>query len=46
MKEVTVGEKKVLLVCSQGQYSAVGSQCSHYSAPLVKGTPSIIFDCH
>uniref|UniRef100_H3DKS8 Apoptosis inducing factor mitochondria associated 4 n=1 Tax=Tetraodon nigroviridis TaxID=99883 RepID=H3DKS8_TETNG len=37
MKEVTVGEKKVLLVCSQGRYSAVGSQCSHYNAPLVKG---------
>ncbi|TNN01888.1 hypothetical protein fugu_011270 [Takifugu bimaculatus] len=38
MKEVMVGEKKVLLVCSQGQYSAIGSQCSHYNAPLVKGT--------
>uniref|UniRef100_A0A3Q3X156 Rieske domain-containing protein n=1 Tax=Mola mola TaxID=94237 RepID=A0A3Q3X156_MOLML len=37
MKEVTVGEKKVLLVRTQGQYSAVGNQCSHYSAPLVKG---------
>ncbi|XP_070685159.1 apoptosis inducing factor mitochondria associated 4 [Pempheris klunzingeri] len=37
MKEVTVGEQKVLLVCTQGQYSAVGSKCSHYDAPLVKG---------
>ncbi|XP_070761728.1 apoptosis inducing factor mitochondria associated 4 [Enoplosus armatus] len=37
MKEVTVGDQKVLLVCTQGQYSAVGSQCTHYSAPLVKG---------
>nr|XP_046244886.1 apoptosis inducing factor mitochondria associated 4 [Scatophagus argus]XP_046244887.1 apoptosis inducing factor mitochondria associated 4 [Scatophagus argus]XP_046244888.1 apoptosis inducing factor mitochondria associated 4 [Scatophagus argus]XP_046244889.1 apoptosis inducing factor mitochondria associated 4 [Scatophagus argus] len=37
MKEVTVGGQKVLLVCTRGQYSAVGSQCSHYSAPLVKG---------
>nr|XP_033488081.1 apoptosis inducing factor mitochondria associated 4 [Epinephelus lanceolatus] len=37
MKEVTVGEQKVLLVRTQGQYSAVGSQCSHYNAPLVKG---------
>lgn len=42
MKEVMVGEKKVLLVCSQGLYSAVGSQCSHYNAPLVKGKLSLI----
>lgn len=42
MKEVMVGEKKVLLVCSQGQYSAIGSQCSHYNAPLVKGKPPVI----
>lgn len=40
MKEVTVTDKKVLLVCTGGQYSAVGGQCSHYSAPLVKGAPS------
>ncbi|KAI3354313.1 hypothetical protein L3Q82_018843 [Scortum barcoo] len=37
MKEVTVGDQKVLLVRTQGQFSAVGSQCSHYNAPLVKG---------
>ncbi|KAF7668869.1 hypothetical protein LDENG_00282830 [Lucifuga dentata] len=37
MKEVTVGEQKMLLVRIQGQYNAVGSQCSHYNAPLVKG---------
>uniref|UniRef100_A0A8C2XEE3 Apoptosis inducing factor mitochondria associated 4 n=1 Tax=Cyclopterus lumpus TaxID=8103 RepID=A0A8C2XEE3_CYCLU len=37
MKEVTVGDQTVLLVRTQGQYSAVGSQCSHYNAPLVKG---------
>ncbi|XP_042342326.1 apoptosis inducing factor mitochondria associated 4 [Plectropomus leopardus] len=37
MKEVTVGEQKVLLVRTRGQYSAVGSQCSHYNAPLAKG---------
>ncbi|XP_037328193.2 apoptosis inducing factor mitochondria associated 4 isoform X1 [Pungitius pungitius] len=37
MKEVTVGDQKVLLVRTRGQYSAVGSQCSHYNAPLVKG---------
>lgn len=39
MKEVTVGDQKVLLVCTRGQYSAVGNQCSHYNAPLVKGNP-------
>lgn len=38
MKEVTVADRKVLLVCTGGQYSAVGGQCSHYNAPLVKGT--------
>lgn len=43
MKEVTVGDQKVLLVCTQGQFSAVGSQCSHYNAPLVKGKPSSTF---
>lgn len=43
MKEVTVGDKKVLLVCTRGQYSAIGSQCSHYNAPLVKGKPSTNF---
>uniref|UniRef100_A0A3P9CDE3 Apoptosis inducing factor mitochondria associated 4 n=1 Tax=Maylandia zebra TaxID=106582 RepID=A0A3P9CDE3_9CICH len=38
MKEVTVGDQKVLLVRSEGQYSAVGGRCSHYGAPLIKGT--------
>uniref|UniRef100_A0A7N6B8Z1 Apoptosis inducing factor mitochondria associated 4 n=1 Tax=Anabas testudineus TaxID=64144 RepID=A0A7N6B8Z1_ANATE len=37
MKEVTVWDQKVLLVRTQGQYSAIGSQCSHYNAPLIKG---------
>ncbi|XP_062275381.1 apoptosis inducing factor mitochondria associated 4 [Scomber scombrus] len=37
MKEVSVGDQNVLLVRIQGQYSAVGSRCSHYSAPLIKG---------
>ncbi|KAM9853426.1 apoptosis inducing factor mitochondria associated 4 isoform 2-T2 [Aulostomus maculatus] len=37
MKEVSVGEKKVLLIRTSGQYSAVGNQCTHYNAPLVKG---------
>ncbi|MED6239784.1 hypothetical protein ATANTOWER_011111, partial [Ataeniobius toweri] len=38
MKEVTVEDQKVLLVRTNGQYSAVGSRCSHYNAPLIKGT--------
>lgn len=37
MKEVAVGEAKVLLVRSRSQYSAIGSRCSHYGAPLIKG---------
>uniref|UniRef100_A0A1A8R6L5 Rieske domain-containing protein n=1 Tax=Nothobranchius pienaari TaxID=704102 RepID=A0A1A8R6L5_9TELE len=37
MREVAVDDQKVLLVRIQGQYSAVGSRCSHYSAPLIKG---------
>ncbi|XP_067102229.1 apoptosis inducing factor mitochondria associated 4 isoform X1 [Osmerus mordax] len=37
MKEVEVEGQKVLLVRTQGQYSAVGTKCSHYGAPLVKG---------
>ncbi|XP_030008741.1 apoptosis inducing factor mitochondria associated 4 [Sphaeramia orbicularis] len=37
MKVVTVGDQKVLLVRTHGQFSALGSQCSHYNAPLVKG---------
>lgn len=37
MKEVTVGDQKVLLVRSEGQYSAVRGRCSHYGAPLIKG---------
>uniref|UniRef100_A0A3Q3E496 Apoptosis inducing factor mitochondria associated 4 n=1 Tax=Hippocampus comes TaxID=109280 RepID=A0A3Q3E496_HIPCM len=36
MKVVSVADQKVLLVRTEGQYSAVGSQCSHYNAPLVK----------
>ncbi|KAM9800860.1 apoptosis inducing factor mitochondria associated 4 [Neosynchiropus ocellatus] len=37
MKEVSVEEQKVLLVRTNGQYSAVGGRCSHYGAPLIKG---------
>uniref|UniRef100_A0A672JIY8 Apoptosis inducing factor mitochondria associated 4 n=1 Tax=Salarias fasciatus TaxID=181472 RepID=A0A672JIY8_SALFA len=37
MREVAVADQKVLLVRIQGQFYAVGSQCSHYNAPLIKG---------
>ncbi|XP_061576289.1 apoptosis inducing factor mitochondria associated 4 [Cololabis saira] len=37
MKEVKVQDQEVLLVRVHGQYSAVGSKCSHYNAPLIKG---------
>jgi len=40
MKEVVLGEGKVLLVNQGGQLSAVGTKCTHYSAPLVKGVLS------
>ncbi|XP_063061098.1 apoptosis inducing factor mitochondria associated 4 isoform X2 [Engraulis encrasicolus] len=38
MKEVEVDGHKILLVRSGGQFSAVGSRCTHYAAPLVKGS--------
>ncbi|XP_055003884.1 apoptosis inducing factor mitochondria associated 4 [Boleophthalmus pectinirostris] len=37
MKAVEVGDAKVLLVRTRGQYTAIGSKCSHYGAPLIKG---------
>lgn len=37
MKEVEVEGQRILLVRTQGQYSAVGTKCSHYGAPLIKG---------
>lgn len=37
MKAVMVGEAKVLLVRARGQYTAIGSKCTHYGAPLIKG---------
>ncbi|XP_036392408.1 apoptosis inducing factor mitochondria associated 4 [Megalops cyprinoides] len=40
MLEVEVGQQKVLLVRSEGEYSAVGSLCTHYGAPLSKGALS------
>ncbi|KAK3798334.1 hypothetical protein RRG08_063349 [Elysia crispata] len=38
MKEVEVGEHKVLLVKEKGQFYALGNKCTHYGAPLSKGS--------
>eukprot|EP01137_Pigoraptor_chileana_P021751 Opistho-2@85832 len=40
MREVEVGGTKVLLVFSNGAYSALGTKCSHYGAPLKTGVLS------
>ncbi|KAI4878558.1 hypothetical protein NFI96_016752 [Prochilodus magdalenae] len=37
MKEVEVAHHKILLVRNEGKFSAVGSLCTHYGAPLIKG---------
>ncbi|XP_030632608.1 apoptosis inducing factor mitochondria associated 4 [Chanos chanos] len=37
MKEVEVDQHKMLLVRSNGEFSAVGNLCTHYGAPLIKG---------
>ncbi|CAJ1063748.1 apoptosis-inducing factor 3 [Xyrichtys novacula] len=37
MMEVEVGHHSVLLTRSEGRYSAIGNQCTHYGAPLSKG---------
>lgn len=37
MMEVEVGHHTVLLAHSEGKYSAIGNQCTHYGAPLSKG---------
>ncbi|XP_070699220.1 apoptosis-inducing factor 3-like [Pempheris klunzingeri] len=37
MLEVEVGHHSVLLTHSEGKYSAIGNQCTHYGAPLSKG---------
>ena len=38
MREVELGESKALLVKNEGKYSAIGHKCTHYGAPLVKGS--------
>ncbi|CAM1325098.1 AIFM3 (predicted) [Pycnogonum litorale] len=37
MKDFPVGEGKVLLVKENGKFTALGTKCSHYGAPLVTG---------
>ncbi|XP_045896836.1 apoptosis-inducing factor 3 isoform X2 [Micropterus dolomieu] len=37
MKEVEVGHHSLLLTHSEGKWSAIGNQCTHYGAPLSKG---------
>uniref|UniRef100_A0A3Q0SP63 Apoptosis inducing factor mitochondria associated 5 n=1 Tax=Amphilophus citrinellus TaxID=61819 RepID=A0A3Q0SP63_AMPCI len=37
MMEVEVRHHSVLLTRSEGKYSAIGNQCTHYGAPLSKG---------
>lgn len=37
MREVEIGDSKVLLVRQNGEFSAIGHKCTHYGAPLVKG---------
>lgn len=40
LKEVQVGETKVLLTRLKGQFHAVGSVCTHYGGPLAEGVLS------
>ena|SRR5215207_61739 len=40
MKEVAVGETKILLARVNGKCYAVGANCPHYGAPLVEGALS------
>ncbi|XP_077961382.1 apoptosis-inducing factor 3 isoform X1 [Gasterosteus aculeatus] len=40
MMEVEVGQHSVLLSRTEGEYSAIGNQCTHYGAPLSQGVIS------
>ncbi|XP_067864314.1 apoptosis inducing factor mitochondria associated 4 [Heptranchias perlo] len=40
MREVEIENHKVLLIKSNGEFSALGHLCTHYGAPLVKGVLS------
>jgi NADPH-dependent 2,4-dienoyl-CoA reductase/sulfur reductase-like enzyme/nitrite reductase/ring-hydroxylating ferredoxin subunit len=37
MREVVVGETKVLVVRLKGQFYAMGAECTHYGGPLAEG---------
>ena len=40
MRAVKAGETEILLVRTEGEYSALGAHCTHYGAPLVDGVLS------
>lgn len=37
MKQVEVGDRKILVVCMEGQYKAYPAECPHHGAPLAEG---------
>lgn len=39
-KEITIGDKELLLIKNEDQFFAIDSKCSHYGAPLIKGAVS------
>ena len=38
MKQIDIGEGHALVVRENGVYTAVGHKCTHYGAPLIKGS--------
>lgn len=38
MKEVEVGEVGILLICQDGNFYAIGSECTHHNVPLERGS--------
>lgn len=46
MKEVQIGEVKILLSRVAGKYYATGLKCSHFGAPLNKGTLQRTYTTH
>ena len=40
MKEVSIGERSVLLIRVNGKFHAIGSKCTHYGASLAEGVLS------
>lgn len=40
MREVVVGETKVLVVRLHGRFYAIGAECTHYGGPLIDGALS------